>query len=117
VGDLAITLHSAGLDVLMWTAPEDQRERITQAGVELAPQDLLATATAQGVQLEDITALLLLTAEDDFNTLAATLLAAGGIDGPIYRIAPLVFRSFPGAALVRGPRGHAGDEGFTDLGG
>jgi len=88
VVDLAITLQSAGLDVLMWTAPEDQRERITQAGVELAPQDLLATATAQGVQLEDITALLLLTAEDDFNALAATLLAAGGIDGPIYRIAP-----------------------------
>jgi NhaP-type Na+/H+ or K+/H+ antiporter len=88
VVDLAIALQSAGLDVLMWTAPEDQRERITQAGVELAAQDLLATATAQGVQLEDITALLLLTAEDDFNALAATLLAAGGIDGPIYRIAP-----------------------------
>jgi putative transposase len=32
-------------------------------------------------------------------------------------VIPLVFRSFPGAALVRGPRGHAGDEGFTDLGG
>ena len=29
---------------------------------------------------------------------------------------PLVFRSFPGAALVRGPRGHAGDVRFVDLG-
>jgi hypothetical protein len=29
---------------------------------------------------------------------------------------PLVFRSFPGAALVRGARGHAGDEWFVDLG-
>jgi len=66
VVDLAITLQAAGLDVLMWTAPEDQRERITEAGVELAPQDLLAGTTAQGVQLEDITALQLLTAEDDF---------------------------------------------------
>jgi NhaP-type Na+/H+ or K+/H+ antiporter len=88
VVDLAITMQSSGLDVLLWTAPEDQRERIMQAGVELAPQDLLSTAAAQGVRLEDITALLLLTAEDDFNALAATLLAAGGIDGPIYRIAP-----------------------------
>jgi len=88
VVDLAITLQSAGLDVLMWTAPEDQRERITRAGVGLAPQELLATATAQGVKLEDITALLLLTDEDDFNALVATMLTAGGVDGPIYRIAP-----------------------------
>ena len=29
---------------------------------------------------------------------------------------PLVFRSFPGAALLRGARGHAGDEWFVDLG-
>src|SRR3954451_1446127 len=81
-------MQSSGLDVLLWTAPEDQRERIMQAGVELAPHDLLSTAAAQGVRLEDITALLLLTAEDDFNALIATLLATGGIDGPIYRIAP-----------------------------
>ena len=29
---------------------------------------------------------------------------------------PLVFRSFPGAALFSGARGHAGDALFTDLG-
>ena len=108
VVDLAITLQSAGLDVLMLTAPEDQRERIMQAGVELAPQDLLSTATAQGVRLEDITALLLLTDEDDFNALAATLLAAGGIDGPIYRIAPPpgtngVVHSFTDGEVLFGP--------------
>jgi len=28
----------------------------------------------------------------------------------------LVFRSFPGAALVRGARGHADEEWFVDLG-
>jgi NhaP-type Na+/H+ or K+/H+ antiporter len=88
VVDLAITLQSNGLDVLMWTAPDDQRTRINEAGIELAPSGLLATATAQGIRLEDVTALLLLTAEDDFNALAATLLAAGGIDGHIYRVAP-----------------------------
>ena len=50
-------MQSSGLDVLLWTAPEDQRERIMQAGVELAPQDLLSTAAAQGVRLEDITSI------------------------------------------------------------
>jgi hypothetical protein len=108
VVDLAITMQSSGLDVLLWTAPEDQQERIMQAGVELAPQDLLSTAAAQGVRLEDITALLLLTAEDDFNALAATLLAAGGIDGPIYRIAPPpgthgVVHSFADGGVLFGP--------------
>jgi NhaP-type Na+/H+ or K+/H+ antiporter len=108
VVDLAITMQSSGLDVLLWTAPEDQRERIMQAGVQLAPQDLLSTAAAQGVRLQDITALLLLTAEDDFNALAATLLAAGGIDGPIYRIAPPpgthgVVHSFTDGGVLFGP--------------
>jgi hypothetical protein len=108
VVDLAITMHSAGLDVLTWTAPQDQRERLLQAGVELAPQDLLSTAAAHGVRLEDITALLLLTSEDDFNALAATLLTAGGIDGPIYRIAPPpgthgVVHSFTDGEVLFGP--------------
>jgi hypothetical protein len=108
VVDLAITMHSAGLDVLTWTAPQDQRERLLQAGVELAPQDLLSTAAAHGVRLEDITALLLLTSEDDFNALAATLLTAGGIDGPIYRIAPppgthSVVHSFTDGEVLFGP--------------
>lgn len=88
VVDLAVALQSAGLDVLMWAAKEEQRGRVEEAGIELAPGGLLATATARGVQLEDVTALLLLTAEDDFNALAATLLAAGGVDGDIYRVAP-----------------------------
>jgi hypothetical protein len=47
-----------------------------------------ATAVLDHFKLEDITALLLLTDEDDFNALVATMLTAGGVDGPIYRIAP-----------------------------
>ena len=87
--DLAQALRSAGLDVLVWAAPDAARKRIEQAGLELAPGDLLATATGRGAQIQGITALLLLTTEDDFNALAATVLAAaGGIDGPIYRVAP-----------------------------
>jgi hypothetical protein len=63
VVDLGRALRSLGLAVLMWAGFDDQRERITQAGLELAPGELLAAATGEGAQLEGITAVLLLTGE------------------------------------------------------
>ncbi|HSS90743.1 MAG TPA: cation:proton antiporter [Streptosporangiaceae bacterium] len=84
---LARTLRSADLDVVMWAGSDDQREQINQAGLELMPGELLAAATATGAELEGITAVLLLTDEDDFNALAATVLA----DNPetrVYRLGP-----------------------------
>ena len=84
---LARTLHNAGLDVLMWAASDEQRELIKQAGLDIMPGELLAAATSQGAELEGITAVLLLTDEDDFNALAATLLAANP-DTRVYRLAP-----------------------------
>jgi len=72
--------------VLMWAGFDEQRDRITEAGLELAPGELLAAATGRGAQLEGITAVLLLTSEDDFNALGSTVLA-GGVDGPVYRLA------------------------------
>ena len=83
--DLARALASAGLDVLMWAGLEQQRESIMRAGLELAPGELLASATAAGAELEGITAVLLLTDEDDFNALASADLA-GSVDGPVYRL-------------------------------
>ncbi len=53
----------------MWAGSEDQRERIREAGLELAPGELLAAAMGRGARLEGITAVLLLTDEDDFNAL------------------------------------------------
>jgi NhaP-type Na+/H+ or K+/H+ antiporter len=85
--DLACTLRSAGLDVVMWAASQDQREQIKQAGLELAPGELLASATASGAEIEGITTILLLTDEDDFNALASTVLA-GSIETRVYRLAP-----------------------------
>ena len=69
--DLGLALRSAGLDVPMWAGLDQQREQIKQAGLELAPGELLAAATGRGAPLEGITAVLLLTHEDDFNALAA----------------------------------------------
>ena len=83
--ELARALASAGLDVLMWAGLEEQREMVRRAGLELAPGDLLASATASGAELEGITTVLLLTDEDDFNALASVALA-GAADGPVYRL-------------------------------
>ncbi|MGE5288947.1 MAG: cation:proton antiporter [Micromonosporaceae bacterium] len=85
--DLAGALRTAGLDVLMWAGLESQRERIRQAGLELAPGELLAAATGRGEELEGVTTVLLLTDEDDFNALASTLLT-GSTQSPVYRLAP-----------------------------
>ncbi len=85
VVELACALASAGLDVLMWAGLDEQREAIRRAGLELAPGELLASAAARGAELEGITAVLLLTDEDDFNALAAAELA-GTAKGPVYRL-------------------------------
>ena len=85
VVDLGRALGSLGLEVLMWAGLDEQRQRIRQAGLELAPGELLATATGRGAQLEGVTAVLLLTEEDDFNALGSTVLQ-GSAGGPVYRL-------------------------------
>ncbi|MFD5406439.1 cation:proton antiporter [Streptomyces griseorubiginosus] len=85
VVDLGVALKSAGLEVLMWAGKEQQRERIRQAGVELAPGELLAAVTGQDPQLEGITAVFFLTAEDDFNALAASILR-GSVEGAVHHL-------------------------------
>jgi hypothetical protein len=71
----------------MWAGLDQQRKQIRRAGLELAPGELLAAATGRGARLEGITAVLLLTDEDDFNALASVLLA-DSVEGHAYRIAP-----------------------------
>ncbi|MFC9674777.1 MULTISPECIES: cation:proton antiporter [unclassified Streptomyces] len=85
VVDLGVALKAAGLEVLMWAGEEEQRERIRRAGVELAPGELLGAATGGGAELEGITAVYFLTAEDDFNALAAALLR-GSVEGAVHRL-------------------------------
>ena len=87
VVDLARTMQSAGLDVLMWAGLDEERTRIRRAGFELAPGELLASATGRGAELEGVNMVLLVTDEDDFNALASTVLE-GTVDGPVFRLAP-----------------------------
>ncbi|MEU1491802.1 cation:proton antiporter [Streptomyces sp. NPDC005776] len=84
--DLARALDSAGLDVLMWAGAERERARIVEAGLQLAPGELLASATGAGAELEGITGVLLLTGEDDFNALASMTLRES-VEGPVHRLA------------------------------
>jgi hypothetical protein len=84
--DRAQAVRTAGLDVLMWAASEAERKQIKDASFELVPGELIAAATGQGARVEGVTAILLLTEEDDFNALAATTLADP--DTPVYRLAP-----------------------------
>jgi NhaP-type Na+/H+ or K+/H+ antiporter len=83
--DLARALRAADLDVVMWAPSDGQRTQIKQAGLELVPGEQLVSAVTQGAGFEGVTAILLLTSEDDYNTLAATTLA-GNSDTPVYRL-------------------------------
>ncbi|GHD47698.1 cation:proton antiporter [Streptomyces galbus] len=85
--DLATTLRATGMEVLMWAGAPEQRDRIERAGIELAPGEMLAGATGPGAEWEGVTGVYLLTAEDDFNTLATSILR-GGVEGPVYRVGP-----------------------------
>ncbi|MFE1754734.1 cation:proton antiporter [Streptomyces anandii] len=87
VVDLAVCLRAAGLDVLMWAPLAEQRRRIEEAGIELATGELMAAATDPRARLEGVTAVLLLTDDDDFNALARVVLA-DSVDGPVHRIGP-----------------------------
>lgn len=84
---LGKALEAAGLDVLMWAGADDERERITAAGIELAHGEMLATATNPRARLEGVTAVFLLTDDDDFNALASVVIK-DNVQGPVYRVGP-----------------------------
>jgi NhaP-type Na+/H+ or K+/H+ antiporter len=85
--DLAHALRTAHLEALMWAPASGQRTQIEQAGLELVPGGQLTSAVAEGADIEGVTAVLLLTDEDNFNALAVTSLA-DNTDTPIYRLPP-----------------------------
>jgi NhaP-type Na+/H+ or K+/H+ antiporter len=85
--DLGRAFRAAGLDVLMWAPSEAQRTQIRHAALDIAPGEQLAATVAQGTDIDDVTAILLLTDEDHFNALAATTVA-GYSQTPVYRLAP-----------------------------
>ena len=84
VVDLACALASAGLDMLVWAGSTRSARRSGALAWNWRqgscwPRPLRAARSLMG-----ITAVLLLTDEDDFNALAAAALA-GSVEGPVYR--------------------------------
>jgi len=86
VVDLGRVLAAAGVDVRVWAQPDKQREDIKRAGLTLDSEALLETATGKGAENEGVTMVLLLTGQDDFESLASDVLR-GGLDGEVYRLA------------------------------
>ncbi|MER5400954.1 cation:proton antiporter [Streptomyces sp. NPDC002599] len=84
---LGKALEAAGLHVLMWAGLDEERERIAAAGIELAHGEMLATATNPRARLEGVTAVFLLTDDDDFNALASVVIK-DNVHGPVYRVGP-----------------------------
>jgi hypothetical protein len=85
--DLAAALHRAGLDVVMWAGTPEERDMVRRAGLPLAEEGAVALAAQQGLEIEGVTMVLLLTVEDDFNALASAQLL-DTVDGGVYRVAP-----------------------------
>jgi hypothetical protein len=85
--DLARALRQAGVDVMSWAQDEDQRHQIEGAGFELVPGETLAAAVRERSELEDVSAVLLLTDEDGYNALASAIVA-GQSETPVYHLAP-----------------------------
>lgn len=85
--ELGRLLRAAGLEALLWAGRTTQRERIAAAGLDLAEGDLLDCASGEGAETESITAVYLLTGDDEFNALVAVLLAQDE-DREVYRLAP-----------------------------
>jgi hypothetical protein len=85
--DLGRALRQAGVDVVVWARLEDERKQVEGAGLELAPGEGLADALRERSELEEVSAVLMLTEEDGYNALAANALA-GQSATPVYRLAP-----------------------------
>ncbi|MFK4144867.1 cation:proton antiporter [Streptomyces sp. NPDC004065] len=100
--DLALALRAAGVDVVMWARDDRERQRIRQAGIEPAAGELMAVATDPQARLEGVTAVYLLTDDDDFNALASVVME-DSVDGPVHRVGPP-----PGSQGVVAPRTGSG---------
>jgi NhaP-type Na+/H+ or K+/H+ antiporter len=87
VVDLATALKREGLDVSMWAGSPEERATLSRTGLPMAEGQALASAAQEGVEIEGITMVLLLTNEDDFNTLASAQLL-DTVDEGVYRLAP-----------------------------
>ena len=86
--DLAVALTHTGVAVRMWVGPVDQQAAARNAGIDADRGRIMVDAISREAELEEVTDALLLTHDDDFNTLAAAELREELGHGHVFRLAP-----------------------------
>jgi NhaP-type Na+/H+ or K+/H+ antiporter len=85
---IAHTLKARGLGVRLWSGRADDQAAARAAGLQADRGRMMLDAVSREAELEDVTDALLLTANDDFNALAAVALRTELGHDRVYRVAP-----------------------------
>jgi NhaP-type Na+/H+ or K+/H+ antiporter/Trk K+ transport system NAD-binding subunit len=85
---IAQALKARGLGVRLWSGRADDQAAARAVGLQADRGRMMLDAMSREAELEDVTDALLLTANDDFNALAAVALRTELGHGRVYRVAP-----------------------------
>ena len=86
--ELAAALKRSGIAVRMWVGPVDQQAAARDSGVDADRGRIMVDAISREAELEEVTDALVLTPNDDFNTLCASELRDELGHRHVFRIAP-----------------------------
>ena len=86
--ELAAALKRGGVAVRMWAGPVDQQAAARDSGLDADRGRIMVDAISREAELEEVTDALLLTPNDDFNTLCAAELRDELGHRHVFRIAP-----------------------------
>ena len=101
--EIAVALRHSGVAVRMWVGPLEQQQAARDADIDADRGRIMVDAISRESELEEVTDALLLTASDDFNTLAAAELRDELGYRHVHRIAP-----HPGDLTLLPPAREAG---------
>jgi NhaP-type Na+/H+ or K+/H+ antiporter len=103
-------LSRAGMRVRLWAGRREEQQAARAAGLDADHGRLIVDAVSREAELEEVTQVLLLTASDDFNALAAAELRDELGHDSVHRLAPT-----PGRADLLPPLNEAALVGSEDL--
>jgi hypothetical protein len=108
--EIAASLKAAGLGVRLWIGRTADQAAARDAGLQADRGRMMLDAVSREAELEDVTDALLLTHNDDFNSLAAAALRIELGHGRVFRVAP-----DPEETDLLAPEGEPGILGDADL--
>jgi NhaP-type Na+/H+ or K+/H+ antiporter len=86
--EIGSALDRSGVAVRMWVGPSAQQAAARAAGLDADRGRIMVDAISREAELEEVSDALLLTPNDDFNTLCAAELRDELGGGHVYRVAP-----------------------------